>query len=96
MKPYLIVGIPGQRRRGSLLQPAIIGIKKIGNWYPSHGDKIEAYYYGEDMPEFDTIDLYLTVFNIYTYPHGEIYACYWAKFPSEYRLEHGTSDGIRP
>ncbi|WP_156896233.1 hypothetical protein [Desulfovibrio sp. 3_1_syn3] len=48
------------------------------------------------MPEFDTIDLYLTVFNIYTYPHGEIYACYWAKFPSEYRLEHGTSDGIRP
>ena len=62
-----------------------------------NGDKIWAYYYyGEDMPGFDTTEWYITVFNIYAHPDGEIYACYWAKFPSEYRLEHGTSDGIRP
>lgn len=63
-----------------------------------NGDKIWAYYYyyGEDMPGFDSTKWYITVFNIYAHPDGEIYACYWAKFPSEYRLEHGTSDGIRP
>ena len=64
-----------------------------------NGDKIWAYYYyyyGEDIPGLDNTKWYITVFNIYAHPDGEIYACYWAKFPSEYRLEHGTSDGIRP
>lgn len=63
---------------------------------PNYGNSIWAYYYGEDIPGFGTTDWYITVFNIYADKNGRIYGCLWQKFPSEYRLEYGTSDGIRP
>lgn len=77
------------------LLPTQRGIYKI---LPNYGNRIWAYYYyyGEDIPGIDTTDWYITVFNIYADKNGRIYGCAWAKFPSEYRLEHGTSDGIRP
>lgn len=61
-----------------------------------NGDRVWAYYYGENTPGFDVTDWYITVFNIYANSDGKIYACYWGKFPGNYRLTHGTLDGINP
>ena len=54
------------------------------------------YYYGEEIPGFDTTDWYITVFNIYVKPDGTIYGCAWRKYPFSYRLKYGTNDGINP
>lgn len=77
------------------LFPTQRGIYKV---LPNYGNRIWAYYYyyGEDMPGFNTTDWYITVFNIYADKNGRIYGCYWGKFPGDYRVKHGTSDGIRP
>lgn len=77
------------------LLPSQRGIYKI---LPNYGNRIWAYYYyyGEDIPGIDTTDWYITVFNIYADKNGRIYGCLWQKFPGDYRVKHGTSDGIRP
>lgn len=63
---------------------------------PKYGNKIWAYYYGEDSPLAtggSMTNWYETVFNIYADANGRIYGCYWQKYRRGWHFKNGTADG---
>lgn len=83
---------------GKYIRDILPSKREIYKILPRYENRVWAYYYyyGENIPGFDTTDWYETVFNIYSDANGRIYGCAYAKYPFGYVNKHGTPDGISP